>query len=80
MIPQLFAPPANDEEKAGALDLQLANMSATGKLLWPVPDKGLKKRLDGFRASSPTHYDLRLGSTANFSYSAAAAVPMRASA
>ncbi len=52
VIPQLFAPPANEDEMAQAMYLQLTNFSATGKFIWPIPDKGLKKRLH--RISAPT--------------------------
>ena len=30
--------------------LQLTNFSATGKFIWPIPDKGLKKRLHRIKA------------------------------
>ena len=32
--------------------LQLTNFSATGKFIWPIPDKGLKKRIH--RIAAPT--------------------------
>jgi pimeloyl-ACP methyl ester carboxylesterase len=52
VIPQLFKPPANDDEAADAMYLQLTNFSATGKFIWPIPDKGLKKRIH--RIAAPT--------------------------
>lgn len=50
VIPKLFPPPANEEEMAEAYYFQLANFSATGKFIWPIPDKGLKKRLHRIKA------------------------------
>lgn len=50
VIPQLFKPPANEDEMADAMYLQLANFSATGKFIWPIPDKGLKKRIHRIKA------------------------------
>lgn len=50
VIPQLFAPPADQDAMAQALYLQLTNFSATGKFIWPIPDKGLKKRLHRIKA------------------------------
>jgi len=50
VIPQLFKPPANEDETAQAMYLQLTNFSATGKFIWPIPDKGLKKRLHRIKA------------------------------
>jgi len=50
VIPQLFAPPADQDELAQAMYLQLTNFSATGKFIWPIPDKGLKKRLHRIKA------------------------------
>ena len=52
IIPQLFPAPANEDEMAQALYMQLANFSATGKFIWPIPDKGLKKRIH--RVKAPT--------------------------
>jgi pimeloyl-ACP methyl ester carboxylesterase len=52
VIPTLFKPPANEEEMATNYYFQLANFSATGKFIWPIPDKGLKKRLH--RITAPT--------------------------
>jgi pimeloyl-ACP methyl ester carboxylesterase len=52
VIPTLFKPPANEEAMAENYYFQLANFSATGKFIWPIPDKGLKKRLH--RVKAPT--------------------------
>lgn len=49
-IAQIFTPPANEDELAERMYLQLANFSAAGKFLWPIPDKGLKKRLHRIKA------------------------------
>jgi pimeloyl-ACP methyl ester carboxylesterase len=50
IIPKMFPPPANDEELADMLYMQMVNFSATGKFIWPIPDKGLKKRLHRIKA------------------------------
>lgn len=50
VIPTLFKPPANEDEMAENYYYQLANFSATGKFIWPIPDKGLKKRLHRIKA------------------------------
>jgi pimeloyl-ACP methyl ester carboxylesterase len=50
IIPQLFPPPKNDDEMADMLYMQMANFSAAGKFMWPIPDKGLKKRLHRIKA------------------------------
>lgn len=52
IIGELFKPPADEDELAATMYMQLANFSAAGKFLWPIPDKGLKKRLH--RITSPT--------------------------
>lgn len=52
IIGQLFTRPTDPDEMADAMYLQLTNFSATGKFVWPIPDKGLKKRLH--RIQSPT--------------------------
>jgi pimeloyl-ACP methyl ester carboxylesterase len=52
VIPTLFKAPANEDEMAENYYFQLANFSATGKFIWPIPDKGLKKRLH--RIKCPT--------------------------
>lgn len=48
----LLKAPANDDELAQMMYLQLANFSATGKFIWPIPDKGLKKRLHRIKAET----------------------------
>ena len=52
IIPQLFTPPTDQDELANSMYLQLTNFSATGKFVWPIPDKGLKKRLHRIQAST----------------------------
>jgi pimeloyl-ACP methyl ester carboxylesterase len=52
VIPQLFKPPANEDEMAQAMYLQLTNFSAAGKFMWPIPDKGLKKRIHRIKAQT----------------------------
>jgi len=52
VIPTLFKPPANEDEMAESYYFQLANFSATGKFIWPIPDKGLKKRLHRITAKT----------------------------
>jgi pimeloyl-ACP methyl ester carboxylesterase len=44
--------PSDPDELAQMLYLQMANFAAAGKFMWPIPDKGLKKRLH--RISAPT--------------------------
>lgn len=46
----MFKPPANEDEMAQSIYLRLTNMSALGKFIWPIPDKGLKKRLHRIKA------------------------------
>lgn len=48
----MMKPPANDEELEQAMYMRLVNFSATGKFIWPIPDKGLKKRIH--RVTAPT--------------------------
>jgi pimeloyl-ACP methyl ester carboxylesterase len=52
LIGQIFKAPANDDELADMMYMQMVNFSAAGKFMWPIPDKGLKKRLH--RISAPT--------------------------
>ncbi|MGI8925663.1 MAG: alpha/beta fold hydrolase [Tepidiformaceae bacterium] len=52
VIGELFQPPKDEDEMAQMMYMQLANFSATGKFIWPIPDKGLKKRIH--RISAPT--------------------------
>ncbi len=51
-LADFMKPPANEDELAQMMYLQAANFSATGKFIWPIPDKGLKKRL--YRITAPT--------------------------
>lgn len=44
--------PEDPDELARQVYLQLANFAAAGKFMWPIPDKGLKKRLH--RVKAPT--------------------------
>ena len=44
IIAQLFTPPKDMDAMADMMYHRLANFSATGKFIWPIPDKGLKKR------------------------------------
>jgi len=48
----MMTPPADEEQLAQMMYLQLANFSATGKFIWPIPDKGLKKRLHRIKAET----------------------------
>jgi pimeloyl-ACP methyl ester carboxylesterase len=50
VIPTIFKAPANEDEMATAMYFQLTNFSATGKFIWPIPDKGLKKRIHRIKA------------------------------
>ena len=52
MAKKAMAQPDDQEERAAlALD-RIQDLTAAGKFLWPIPDKGLKKRL--YRIKSPT--------------------------
>ena len=42
---EMFALPAGQEEAAVAKTQLIWSMGATGKFIWPIPDKGLKKRI-----------------------------------
>ena len=48
----LFAVPEDPEEAAVARTRLTWAMGSTGKFIWPIPDKGLKKRIH--RVTSPT--------------------------
>ena len=48
----LFHVPETDEEKGAALLDRTKALSSAGKFLWPIPDKGLKKRIDRIQAPS----------------------------
>ncbi len=45
-------PPASEEAKAAAQRERIQRLAAMGKFVWPIPDKGLKKRLH--RIVAPT--------------------------
>ncbi|MFN0096406.1 MAG: alpha/beta fold hydrolase [Dehalococcoidia bacterium] len=51
-VAQMMKPPANEDELAQMMYLNAVNLSAAGKFMWPIPDRGLKKRI--YRISSPT--------------------------
>jgi pimeloyl-ACP methyl ester carboxylesterase len=42
---EMFAMPSGPEEAAVARTQLIWSMGSTGKFIWPIPDKGLKKRL-----------------------------------
>ena len=42
---EMFAMPSGQEEAAVARTQLIWAMGATGKFIWPIPDKGLKKRI-----------------------------------
>jgi pimeloyl-ACP methyl ester carboxylesterase len=46
------APPESDEQREAALIESIARRAAIAKFVWPIPDKGLKKRLH--RITAPT--------------------------
>ncbi|GBD24481.1 MAG TPA: alpha/beta hydrolase [Gemmataceae bacterium] len=49
-LQELFRPPADADEMAERMYRQIANFAATGKFIWPIPDKGLKKRIHRIKA------------------------------
>jgi pimeloyl-ACP methyl ester carboxylesterase len=49
---QLFGASADPSEAAEATIAMMWSLACTGKFVWPIPDKGLKKRLH--RISAPT--------------------------
>ena len=49
-IAAFMKPPADEDELAQMMYLRMANFSAAGKFMWPLPDKGLKKRLHRIKA------------------------------
>ncbi len=49
---RLFAPAEDPEARAMARVQTMWAMGATGKFIWPIPDKGLKKRIH--RVTAPT--------------------------
>ncbi len=51
-VAMMMKPPANEDDLAQMMYLNSVNLSAAGKFIWPIPDRGLKKRI--YRISSPT--------------------------
>lgn len=49
-VADYFQRPADAEERAQAVYLLQANFAAAGKFIWPIPDRGLKKRLHRIKA------------------------------
>lgn len=49
-IAEMMKPPEDEDAMAEQLYLRLTNFSATGKFMWPIPDKGLKKRIHRIKA------------------------------
>lgn len=49
-IQDFLKPPDSTEALARAMYLRLANFSAAAKYLWPIPDKGLKRRIHRIKA------------------------------
>ena len=48
----MFALPEDEQEQLEAFLLRSQHLATAGKFLWPIPDKGLKKRIH--RISAPT--------------------------
>ncbi|MGH2585899.1 MAG: alpha/beta fold hydrolase [Dehalococcoidia bacterium] len=49
---QMLTPPDSQEEMAKRMLERAQALAATGKFIWPIPDKGLKKRIH--RVKTPT--------------------------
>ena len=49
---QVFTPPADPEAAMQAQIQMIWSMACTGKFVWPIPDKGLKKRIHRITAPS----------------------------
>lgn len=49
----MFAIAENEQEQLEAFLLRSQHLATAGKFMWPIPDKGLKKRIH--RISAPTH-------------------------
>ena len=49
----MFAIPEDEQEQLEAFLLRSQHLATAGKFLWPIPDKGLKKRMH--RIAAPTH-------------------------
>jgi pimeloyl-ACP methyl ester carboxylesterase len=48
----VLAPPVTDEAEARARLERAANLATAGRFIWPIPDRGLKRRIH--RVSAPT--------------------------
>ena len=48
----MFTPPTEQAAMVDAMVENIKNLSTTGRFVWPIPDKGLKKRIH--RISAPT--------------------------
>jgi pimeloyl-ACP methyl ester carboxylesterase len=53
MAKAMFAVPEDEQEQLEAFLLRSQHLATAGKFLWPIPDKGLKKRIH--RIKAPTH-------------------------
>jgi pimeloyl-ACP methyl ester carboxylesterase len=49
---QIFGPPADPAQAVDAQIQMVWSMACTGKFVWPLPDKGLKKRIHRLTAPS----------------------------
>jgi pimeloyl-ACP methyl ester carboxylesterase len=49
---KMFGPPADPSQAVDATIQLVWSMACTGKFVWPIPDKGLKKRIH--RIAAPT--------------------------
>lgn len=47
---QTLSPPSNGRTGIAAVVMRATNLSAAGKFLWPIPDRGLRKRLPLIKA------------------------------
>ena len=52
MAKAMFATPEDEQVQLEAFLLRSQHLATAGKFLWPIPDKGLKKRIH--RISAPT--------------------------
>ena len=53
MAKAMFTMPQDEQAQLDAFLLRSQHLATAGKFLWPIPDKGLKKRIH--RISAPTH-------------------------
>jgi pimeloyl-ACP methyl ester carboxylesterase len=49
---QMFGPPADPAQAVEAQIQMIWSMACTGKFVWPIPDKGLKKRIHRITANT----------------------------